>query len=138
LGTNETLWENQFLVPPPVLLDNSIPFKECLELIVDIPVDPRGINSIYIDNIISLVFDIEGSDNLVRCHHVPLLDLDTCSCPLNPINRSPKKPWKQEIYSIWKPSWRSKKLLLDGSTTHHQTPRQQIQHVDNFNQEDDR
>jgi hypothetical protein len=31
--------ENQFLVPPPVFLDNSIPFEPGLELIVDIPVD---------------------------------------------------------------------------------------------------
>ncbi len=38
--------KNQHLVPPPELLDDSIPFAEGLELIVDIPVDPRGITGI--------------------------------------------------------------------------------------------
>jgi hypothetical protein len=45
--THNTEWnpyklhgENQHLVPPPVFLDNSIPFTKGLQLIVDIPVDP--------------------------------------------------------------------------------------------------
>jgi hypothetical protein len=84
LEPNETFQENHFLVPPPVFLDDFIPFKDGLELIVDIPVDPRGTTNIYIDDFISLAVDIEGSDNLVRCDCAPLLALNTCSCPLNP------------------------------------------------------
>jgi hypothetical protein len=38
---------NQHLVPPARTLDNSIPFGEGWELIVDIILDPRGTNNIY-------------------------------------------------------------------------------------------
>jgi hypothetical protein len=55
---------NQHLVPPARRLDDDIPFGEGQELIVDIEVDVRGTNNIYIDDLVSLVVKIEGSDNL--------------------------------------------------------------------------
>ncbi len=57
--------KNQHLVPPPELLDNSIPFAKGLELIVDIEVNPRGTTDSYIDDFVSLTVDEEGTDNLV-------------------------------------------------------------------------
>ncbi len=75
--------KNQFLVPPPVFLDNSIPTKPGLELIVDIPVNPHGITGIYIDDFILLAVDIEGTDNLQRCNCAPLLAFNSCLQPLN-------------------------------------------------------
>ena len=65
--------KNQRLVPPPELLDDSIPFSEGFELIVDIPDDPRGTTDVYIDDLISLMVDVEESDNLVRCGCAPCL-----------------------------------------------------------------
>jgi hypothetical protein len=73
---------NQHLVPPPKRLDNDIPFGKGRELIMDIDVDPRGMNDIYIGDVISLTVEIEGTDNLVRCNRAPLLMFDTCSRPL--------------------------------------------------------
>ena len=70
--------KNQFLVPPPVFLDNSIPTKPGLELIVDIPVDPCKITDVYIDDFILLAVDIEGTDNLQRCDRAPLLAFNSC------------------------------------------------------------
>jgi hypothetical protein len=60
-------------------LDNDIPFGKGRELILDITVDPRGMNDVYIGNMISLTVKIEGTDNLVRCDRAPLLMFDTCS-----------------------------------------------------------
>ena len=57
--------KNQHLVPPPELLDNSIPFAKGLELIVDIEVNPRGTTDAYIDDFVSLTVNEEGTDNLV-------------------------------------------------------------------------
>ena len=50
--------KNHYLIPPPELLDDSIPFAEGLELIVDIAVDPRGTTDAYIDDLISLTVDV--------------------------------------------------------------------------------
>ena len=73
---------NQHLVPPPRPLDDDIPFGEGRELIVDIEIDPRGMNDVYIDDVVSLTVKIEGTDNLIRCERAPLLMFDTCSRPL--------------------------------------------------------
>ena len=40
-------------------VDESIPFGKAKELIVDVPVDPRGFVDVYIDNLISLAMDKE-------------------------------------------------------------------------------
>jgi hypothetical protein len=82
---------NQHLVPPPKFLDDSIPFAKGLELIVDIPVDPQGTTDVYIDNLVSLVVNVEGTDNLVRCDRAPLFGIETVLCPLDPEEPIPCK-----------------------------------------------
>ena len=82
---------NQHLVPPARSLDINIPFGEERELIVDIDVDARGTNDIYIDNLILLVVKIEGSDNLLWCDRAPLLMFDTCSRLLDPNEPIPQE-----------------------------------------------
>ena len=57
--------KNHHLVPPPKFLNDSIPFVEGLKLIVEIDINPRGTTNDYIDYLISLVVDKEGTDNLV-------------------------------------------------------------------------
>ncbi len=75
--------QNQHLVPLPIVLDKSIPLGIGRELIVDIPANPRGMNDIYIDNLISLTVEIEGTNSLVRCNRAPLLAIATCAQPLH-------------------------------------------------------
>jgi hypothetical protein len=84
--------QNQHLTPPPIVLDKSIPLGIGRELIVDIPVNPRETNNIYIDDLISLMTEIEGTDNLARCDHAPLLAIDTCMRQLHQ-----HKPIPQEV-----------------------------------------
>jgi hypothetical protein len=49
------------------LLDASIPFAEGADLIVDIPVDPRGTREVYIDDLIQATVVIDGTDNVIHC-----------------------------------------------------------------------
>ena len=52
------------LVPPPKPMEDNVPFGIGQELIVDIDVNPRGFNDVYIDDMIPLTVDIPGTDNL--------------------------------------------------------------------------
>ena len=96
---------NQHLVPPPNRLDKDIPFGEGRELIVDIEVDPRGMNDIYSDDIVLLTVKIKGTDNLVRCDRAPLhLSCLTRARDLRPKqNQSHERQWKPETSSNLKP-----------------------------------
>ncbi len=55
---------NQHLVPEQTLLDDDILFRQGEELIVGIPIDPCGMHDIYIDDIICLILDIMGRNNV--------------------------------------------------------------------------
>jgi hypothetical protein len=48
-------------------MDDSIPFAEGLELIVEIDINPQGTTDDYIDDLVSLAVDVEGTNNIVRC-----------------------------------------------------------------------
>jgi len=71
----------QHLVPSMILMDDSIPFAEGAEQIVDIPIDPRGTGDIYIDDFIETTIVIEGTDNVVRCERATLLAIDVTKRP---------------------------------------------------------
>ena len=62
-----------FHVPPPKILDESIPFLVGKEIIVDVPVDAKGIADIYIDDTIALMVDVENSNNIQRLEQSTLL-----------------------------------------------------------------
>ena len=64
---------NGHLVPPPLFLDDSIPFAEGKDLIIDVPVDARGTADVYIDDTIALTEDVEDSNNVQRLEQATLL-----------------------------------------------------------------
>ncbi len=64
-----------------VLMDDSIPFAEGAEQIVDIPIDPRGTGNIYIDDLIEMTIVIIGTDNVIRCEQATLLAINVSACP---------------------------------------------------------
>ena len=49
---------NFHLVPPPLFLDDSIPFAELKDLIIYVLVDARGTADVYIDDAIALPVDV--------------------------------------------------------------------------------
>jgi hypothetical protein len=67
----------QHLVPNKIILDNDIPFGIGRDLIVDIPVDPRGTVDLYIDDLCGLTVDID--DNATRLERAPLLVLGSAA-----------------------------------------------------------
>ncbi len=71
----------QHLVPPMTLMDDSIPFAEGAEQIVDIPIDPRGSGDIYIDDFIETTIVIKETDNVTRCERATLLVIDVSARP---------------------------------------------------------
>jgi hypothetical protein len=63
----------QHLVPNKITLEDDIPFRIGRDLIVDIPVDSRGIADLNINNICGLTVDIDN--NATRLERAPLLAL---------------------------------------------------------------
>jgi hypothetical protein len=67
----------QHLVPNKITLEDDIPFGIRRDLIVDIPVDPRGTVDLYIDDFCGLTVDI--NDNATRLERAPLLALGSAA-----------------------------------------------------------
>ena len=72
-------------VPPPKILDESIPFAEGKYLIVEVPVDARGIADVYIYDTIALTVDLENSNNVQRLEQETLLAMQ-CAARYKHVN----------------------------------------------------
>jgi len=81
----------QNLVPPPKPMEDNVPFGIGQELIVDIDVNPRGFNDVYIDDMIPLTVDIPGTDNLERCEAAALLAIHATARPNHPDEPIPQE-----------------------------------------------
>ena len=64
---------NGRLVPPPLFLDDLIPFAEGKDIIIYVPIDARGTVDVYIDDTIALTMDIEDSNNVQQLKQATLL-----------------------------------------------------------------
>ena len=71
---------NPELVSTVKFLDNSIPFGEGKQLIVDVSVNSRGVIDVFIDDSLGLTIDMEDSNNM-RLECAPLLAIYTCAYP---------------------------------------------------------
>ena len=69
----------------------NIPFSAGAELIVKIPIDPRGSHNVYIDDIILLMVDIPGTDNAAHGQSASLLAIDTTARPNHPNEPIPQE-----------------------------------------------
>ena len=72
---------NPELVPPAEIMEDSIPFGVGRELIVDVPVDPRGTTDVYIDDTMGLTIDVAGSNNAMRLERAILLAIHVAARP---------------------------------------------------------
>ena len=81
----------QHLVPTPITLDSDIPFGEGRELIVNIPINPRGINDVYVDDIIPLTVGLPNTDNMLRCESAALLAIHATVRESHPDDPSPRE-----------------------------------------------
>jgi hypothetical protein len=62
-------------------MDDNAPFGIRKELIVEIELNPRGTHDIYINDMIPLMVDIPGTDNLARCAAAGLLAIHAMAQP---------------------------------------------------------
>ena len=67
--------EAQAHVPPKKVVPDDVPFGIGRNLIVDIPIDPRGIIDLYIDDFLGLTINLEDTDNATCLKRAPLLRL---------------------------------------------------------------
>ena len=82
---------NQHLVPEWMLLNNNIPFRQGEELIFDIPINPCGMHDINIGDIICLILNILGTDNVAQGQAAALLAINATTHPNHP---NKPIPWK--------------------------------------------
>ena len=68
---------NRHLIPNKIILDDGIPFRIGQDLIIEIPVDPRGTVDLYIDDFCGLTVDIDGNKTCLE--RAPLLALGTAA-----------------------------------------------------------
>jgi hypothetical protein len=87
----ELLALNQSLVPPRILLDCDIPFGEGAKLIVNNPINPRGLHNLYIDDIISLTIDIPRTNHIAHGQANTLLAIETTAQPNHPNEPVPRE-----------------------------------------------
>jgi hypothetical protein len=52
-----------------------------MELIVDIPIDPRGSHDVYIDDVILLMVDIPGTNNIALSQSASFLAINATAWP---------------------------------------------------------
>ena len=76
-------------------LDDDIPLRAGAELIVDIPINLRGLHDVYIDDVILLTVDIPGTDNIARKKSAYLLAINTTARP-----NHPKEPIPSESMDV--------------------------------------
>ena len=70
-------------VPARAELPDDIPFGIGKELVVDVPVNDKGVSDIFVDDILTLSVDLPGSDNVERCSGATLLAIETIARPLS-------------------------------------------------------
>ena len=82
---------NPELVPPPVLLPSDVPFGVGRDLVVDIPVNPKGIVDIFLDDTVSLTVALPGSDHATRLSRATLLAIHASARPQHPSEPIPRE-----------------------------------------------
>ena len=93
-------------------MDDDIPFGIGKELIVDINVNPRGIHDIYINDMIAIMVDIPGTNNLARCAAAGLLAIHATARPNHPEEPIPQEEMEARSKLAAKAGLKEEKLIL--------------------------
>jgi hypothetical protein len=70
------------LIPPRKYLPEDVPFGVGKELVVDVPVNPRGMSDVFIDDTFTQAVDLPGSDNILRAERGAMLAIHVIGRPL--------------------------------------------------------
>jgi hypothetical protein len=102
LGNQLLKWDNwdshtlhasvQADIPKRDCFDNNVPFAILRELIVDVPIDPRGLADVYIHKTTGLTVDLPGTLNANRLKAAIPLAIEVAARP-NDVNKPiPREP----------------------------------------------
>jgi hypothetical protein len=105
----------QHLVPEKTHLTDDIPFGIRRELVVDVPVNPRGKIDLYIDDFIGLTVDIDSSDNAKRMDLAPLLAVSTTSREVSKLEPLPRDNMDAQNKLITETGLTEQKIILGWS-----------------------
>jgi hypothetical protein len=110
---------SQSLVPLPEFELHTL-FGEGKDLIVNIPVDPKGTHDVYLDNIIALTVDVQGSNNLDCCAGAALLAIKATAQPSHKNEPIPREEMKVINKLIVEARPEETKLILGWLLNFHQ------------------
>jgi hypothetical protein len=68
-------------IPPQQYLDDDVPFASGCELIIDIPIDPRGYADVYINDTMGLTINLPKTMNAECLEAVIPLAIEVAACP---------------------------------------------------------
>ena len=104
---------SQLLVPPPVRnQDSTRPLGVGKELVVDVPINPRGTHDLYLDDIVSLTLDVPGSNNLDRHAGAHLLAIAATARPSHDEEPIPREPMEARNLLVAEATPEEIKLIL--------------------------
>jgi hypothetical protein len=79
-------------IPKRNCLDNNVPFAIRRELIVDVPIDPRGYADVYIDDTTDLTVNLPGTLNADRLKAAIPLAIEVAARPDDVNEPIPREP----------------------------------------------
>jgi hypothetical protein len=82
----------QPLIPPKKILADNLPLGQARKLIIDVPMDPRGKNDVYIGNTTGLTVDVPGTDNTACMESAIPLAIEVAARPNDPNEPIPHEP----------------------------------------------
>ena len=72
----------QALIPPYEPLPDDIPFAEAKKQFVNIPVNDKGNNEVFIDDLMGATVDLPDTNNIQRLERAPLHAIHVLARPL--------------------------------------------------------
>ncbi len=78
-------------IPPRTYLGDDVPFGIGRELIVNVPIDPRGYADVYINDMTGLLVDLPRSRNANRLEAAIPLAIEVAACPNDPNEPIPRE-----------------------------------------------
>ena len=103
---------SQHRVPATGNAERGRPFGVGRELVVDIPINPRGIYDLYLDDIIGLTLDMPGTNNLERSAGAHLLAIAATARPSHDNEPIPREAMEAEAKLAAEASPEEVKLIL--------------------------
>ena len=103
---------NSKLVPKKKVLSDDVPFCVGRQVIVNMPMDPRGTTDVYIDGTIGLCVDVGNSDNYSRLENAILLAIASAARPVHEAEPIPREEMESLAKLLAEADFEESKMIL--------------------------